>query len=308
MLQMGFLKEAQETGDSKVAEKILEGLAWTYNTLRDVTAMKSSVRDRLEGVQLTLEAMFSYTMRLSESDTEEALRVLKEAEPMIEFLLANVGSNSYGPSLYYKFKHREFPCLIYEYMGRPKRALAAYKEAMEVWWEMHKYKSYGSGNGVMDPYFEGSIVLERIAALSMDTGDLQGCVDSVQSIVGFYNEIWASKTADIIPEKVLREYANRLALGTECANKIGNKALTKQFNDKAVATMRLLPRSTQTEGQLSRLEEFSKSLGDVPTATTNSPHVSSEDPTGGSQLGHDTPIAPQTSKRMFRRKKKTASK
>jgi hypothetical protein len=298
VLQMGFLKEGEDSAGFSMADSILEGLAWTYTTLRDVTSHMESAEAKLEGAQLVLEAMFSYAMRLAVTDPAATLQVLKECEPTLDFLLGSVATVHYGPALYYKFKHREFPAPIYESLERPQEALEAYEEAMAVWWEMHEHKSYGSGNGAVDPYFEGSRVLESIAALSCQTGQHAKGLEAVQHIVDFYQEIFAPKSAASIPNKVRLLHGNRLGLGAQCARDMGDFSLSHRLAGDAISVLSAA-QGENTDVTVQALFKLQVELAGRTKSADGARGIHTSDSSSSS--------SGKATKRMMKRKKKTGA-
>lgn len=298
---MGFLKEGEDSEGFNMADSILEGLGWTFNTLRDVSSHLESVEAKVEGAQLVLEAMFSYAMRLAVTDPEKTLEVLKECEQTVDFLMTHVAKVHYGPALYYKFKHREFPAPIYENLNRPQEALEAYEQAMAVWWEMHRYKSYGSGNGAIDPYFEGSRVLESIAALSCMKGQYRRGLAAVEHIVSFYDEIWAPKSAATVPNNVRLMHGNRLGLGAQCARDAGDWTLARRLARDATFVL-----STATGSETDRTILALRTLQtEMTEKLTHLDDITRDGPSGSSMSDSSTNDRSQkVSKRMMKRKEK----
>ena len=310
---MGFVKEGEALMDR---EMILEGLRWVYSSLMDLTAKQDTLAKKMEGAQLTLDAMFSYLMRVTENDALAGLQILRDTQPVLDFFIANVHPNWYGPALYYKFKFKEFPGPIYENMKMYREALAAFNEAMDVWWEMHSYKSYGSGNGAMDPYFEGSRVLESVAMMAHHLGEYRRGVEAIKMVIDFYEEIWAIKSAANIPVNVLILQGNRLLIGVMCASDMGDFWTAKQFVDKGMSMLTNVERTLEQNNQLRAFEKYGEILeqniaqaerdGRVDGGADGPVEVGSFNSQSAwtSSSNADNEGTPKLSKRMFRRKKK----
>lgn len=288
---MGF----DRSDDSSVKQIIIEGLTLSFNMFFNLTLRNESNQFvRLESIQMTLDAMFNLVMRIGQNNVD-SFHILTRATDLIDELIESVKSEHYGPSLYYKFKQRQFLAIYWEEQGAKEAALKRYKEAMQVWWEMHKLKSYGSGNGAHDPYAEGCGILYDIAALSSIQQDYQTCLESIDHIIHFYEEVWSKRPK--IPLQVIKNHALRLGIGGTCAMSIGNGVLAIQYLNEALLLFQQaneIEYARQTEALLSTVTINQKS------EILSNPH---ED--GTSIEGDPQSMSGSSSRRVYRRKKRS---
>jgi tetratricopeptide (TPR) repeat protein len=198
--------------------------------------------DHADATQMALDSIFNLVMRLGQN-SDASFQQLRRATTLIDELLKIVRPEHYGPALYYKFKHRHFLGLYLEEQGFLLAALERYKEAALVWWEMHKLKSYGSGNGAHDPYAEGCAILYDIAALSYSHQDFETCLESIHHILHFYKEVWGLRSQ--IPQPVLKKHALHLGIGGSCAMSNGNDTLALKYLSEALSIFKQMPEELQ---------------------------------------------------------------
>jgi hypothetical protein len=289
---MGF---DRPENDASVLVNIVEGLRWSFGMFFNMTLDKDKISSnpfvQIESIQLTLDALFNLVMRVGQ-ESAESYALLLQASPLIDTLIGSVTAKDRGPALYYKFKQRQFLGIYQDEQGDRIAALQRYKEAINVWWEMHQLKSYGSGNGANDPYAEGCGILYDIAALSYIQRDFKTCLESIGHIADFYEEVWRARPQ--IPHPVQKKHATALGIGGTCAIAEENGTLAWKYLNEALSIFRGLPDEAayiaQTESLLSQVsrEMINKAAPRRESATSVE-----TDPQSGAQ-----------SRRVYRRKKK----
>jgi tetratricopeptide (TPR) repeat protein len=222
---MGFSRktEGKDYSPEEVQRNILEGLVWAYAAFdehaRDESASKNN---RLSGIQNALDAGFNIAIRME--DPNEKLIFLLKMGRNIDLLLDFVRSSpSYGPALYYAYKHLDFIAGTYRTLNNFTESVKFFKHSLRVWEEMDSLGSYGSGNGVMDPYVEGCSTLFTIAELIciFNTGDYAEGIAALQRSINFYEYIWL-KEGMSPPLKRQASYIQDLVMLSNCEVKRNN--------------------------------------------------------------------------------------
>jgi hypothetical protein len=291
---MGF---ERSENNAEVTENILDGLRWSFDMFYNLSQRNDIGKfDRVDAIQMALDSMFNLVMRIGQN-SDASNQLLLRVTPLIDELLRVVRREHYGPALYYKFKQRQFLGIYLEEQGDQIAALKRYKEAILVWWEMHKLKSYGSGNGAHDPYAEGCGILYDIAALSSAHQDFATCLESIDHVLRFHNEVWAARSQ--IPQPVLKKHAFHLGVGGTCAKSSGNDSLALRYLYEALSIFKEMPEEsqyvTQTEALIWELVQRKKKAEErVDSKTTSDEEVS---------IAGDT-VPGSQSRRVYRRKKK----
>lgn len=290
---MGFERSAN---DSEVTENILDGLRWSFDMFYALSQRNDTRNfDLVHALQMTLDSMFNLVMRLGQNSAASN-QLLLSVTPLIDQFLGMVKSEHYGPALYYKFKQRQFLGIYLEEQGDQISALKRYKEAIMVWWEMHKLKSYGSGNGAHDPYAEGCGVLYDIAALSYAHQDFSVCQESIDHVLRFHDEVWETRSQ--IPQPVLKKHAFHLGLGGNCAMANRNDSLALKYFTESLSILKDIPEESrfvkQTEEMIQKLVQRQERKSPIDSKVTLDEEISiSGDKAASSQ-----------SRRVYRRKKK----
>jgi hypothetical protein len=113
--------------------------------------------------------------------------------------LTSLASHSTSHSkrvLYYKFKYWEFVAMSHQQFGDSDSVSAeiqALKETYVVFLQMKASSTFGSGNGLKDPYREGANVLERLSILQCQIEDYESCLASVQAGMQLVEDVWSSE-------------------------------------------------------------------------------------------------------------------
>jgi tetratricopeptide (TPR) repeat protein len=287
---MGFDRPGN---DASVMENIVQGLKWSFDMFFNMTLDKhKSLFVQIESIQLTLDALFNLVMRLGQ-DNIDSYHLLLQASPLIDDLINKAKTEDRGPALYYKFKQRQFLGIYQDEQGDRTAALGRYKEAIKVWWEMHRLKSYGSGNGANDPYAEGCGILYDIAALSYVHHDFKTCLESIGHIISFYEEVWKARPQ--IPNPVQKRYATSLGIGGTCAMAEENGPLALKYFSEALSIFRVFPDETAYVSQTERL------VSQLTHEMMNQPRTGLS---GGQATVESDSQSRSQNRRVFRRKKK----
>jgi hypothetical protein len=77
--------------------------------------------------------------------------------------------------------------------GAREREIWALENAYGVFERMQQNGVYGSGNGLKDPYREGSLVLERLAVLQCQLGRYDECLQIATRALDLVDEVWDSE-------------------------------------------------------------------------------------------------------------------
>jgi len=177
-----------------------------------------------------------------------------------------VAPSDVGAALYFHFKLHDMVATLHKQRRDVPRMLAALEDAADVWMKMHQYKSYGSGNGVMDPFVEVQRILLNIAAFSCDREVWPGQeqeqrlqaarrgLQAARTSLGFFQETWGEKlarrgvgTGSWVPAEEVGEQAARLYYAGNCALELGLEEQALHWYEDSLAALRL-------EGELRRDE------------------------------------------------------
>lgn len=123
-------------------------------------------------LQEILESTFDLVIIDIFNDNEKLI-VMKEIDGFIDTLIKSVNISQKGITLYYKFKQREFISNISFRQNNLQHEINALQDAYLIWLELLKLNFYGSGNGIVDRFKEGSDVLIKLGykLVIYSTGD-----------------------------------------------------------------------------------------------------------------------------------------
>jgi hypothetical protein len=112
-------------------------------------------------LQEILESSFDLVI-IDIYDDMEKLRIMEEIKDFIDKLIESVDISQKGIALYYKFKHREFISNICFRQNNILCEINSLQDTYLVWLELLELNFYGSGNGIVDRFKEGSNILIKL--------------------------------------------------------------------------------------------------------------------------------------------------
>ena len=168
----------------------------------DVTSLHG--KEQIHQIQIFIDS--AYELMIRYFNGEKRLYVLNIIEPyLLWFISIMKGSTAYGPSLYYLYKHYEFEATSYGLINNLNQQLLSYEKAINVWEEMKELGTFGSGNGVLDPYREGSDLMFDYGTLLCYLGKHESGINFLTRSIKLVHETWSAVDDNMIPEYVFEK-------------------------------------------------------------------------------------------------------
>ena len=237
-------------GRAEEREQVYSGLEWSYNILKRLAseaveqfqclsvqvpgqgtapstqsshcspaaASVTVTSDLLDLVQCAVES--AYELLLVCPDSTRRRAVLAEVEPLLGHMIRlTTATRGYTIAIYYKYKYHEYMAA-----ASPDRSLRvqSLRDAVAVWEEMKAMGSFGSGNGVLDPYREGASVLAELGALLCSQGDMSAGYGHILNALHLVDEIWGATTPQEVPVYVQKSIALMSTNAGNCARDMGD--------------------------------------------------------------------------------------